>query len=544
MKSVKQLRAWLETSPFARMIKDAEVKPLWEKGTELAQQYNGMAEKAVGVSPLGLLDRIQGEAMIAMTGLKIADPPTAGIAFAIDCGDAKEAFAKDLDTLLAQVPEKAYRSSERTVEGVSIRVFSPVSSEDDQGRRRRRRGPAVLGPIHMAWVGSVLFLSNDKSAIDSYVQSGSQEQSSTLGDTANWRDTMDKLGGSGDMTLYVNINAISELLEAFSGMNEDAAPIIAALGLDQFPALGSSSFFKDEALTGRAVLRYTGDRKSGLGSLLQLKKADLSVPRWVPENAWQVTIFNYDVTGAFDGMMGMMKEAGEEPAADIEEGLEEFRNKFGMSLRDDFLSAFGNPVVLVRMPPPANALDSDERNMGMVFRPFGGAPMLLGVKVRNRQILEQFIEYFEGMGSSVTEYLGATIMTGPTFDGVNPVFEFAITDTHILYSMGGGNMIRQVLQSMGGQSRGFGGQEGVRDAVKELPREGAALIVYNYGRALATGLNFLKLATRMTERVDILAKLSIPSAAVLEKYLGFAATVVAFEPGTGIVADTTFRMRK
>jgi len=538
--SVARVRSWLSTSPFGGLTRDAEVGPLWEQLTGMAKMYAAGLEEKTRVNLLSMLDQIQGEATIAITTLKIARPPVPGIMITLDCGDKAEQFKKDVGTLLELVPETLYRRTVREVSGFSIQTFVPVKEEEG-----RRRGIwRTLGHIHLVWVGSVLVFSNDKAGIDRFVQaSGGQEQVLTLGDTDNWKDTIEKLGGKGEMTFFVNIHAFAELLEAATGaMPEDVGPVIAALGLDQFPAMGSATFLRNDALTGRFILRYTGDGKSGLGSLLTFKKADLSIPAWVPDDAWQVMVFNYDFQGAFSGFLGMVKEAGDEPYEEVQEGLERFHDRFGFSLQDDLFGSLGQPLIMVRLTPTGKESTLDPRTSRLLMSPLGGqGPMLIGVRIRDRKTFESFLSVIEEQGAEVTEYLGATIISGPTYSEDQPIVELAVTDTHVLFGLGMTSIVRQVLQRMGGRERGFAGQAGVRDVLDGLPREGIGLLVYNYGKAIATGINAMKTAMAFTKRAEVLAKLKLPSTEVLEKYLGYAASVATYEPGTGLILDTTFR---
>jgi len=537
--SVAQLRSWLATSPFGAMTRDAEVGPLWQQLTGMASMYAAGLERKTGVNLLSMLDQIQGEATIAITTLKISAPPVPGVMITLDCGEKAEGFKKDVNKLLELVPETVFRKSVREVSGVSIQTFVPV--KDEEGKRRGFW--PKLGHLHLAWVDSVFVFSNDKAGVDRFVQASRQEQVETLGGTDNWKSTIDKLGGRGEMTFFANIHALAELLEAAAGaMPEDVRPVIAALGLDQFPAMGSATFLKGNALTGRFILRYTGDGKRGLGSLLTFKKADLSIPRWVPDDAWQVMIFNYDFQKAFSGFLGMVQEAGEEPYEDVQEGLERFHNRFGISLQDDLFGALAQPLIMVRLTPPSDQSPIDPRSNRLLMSPLGGqGPMLFAVRIRDRKVFETFLSVIEERGAEVTEYLGATIVSGPTYGDDQPLIELAITDTHVFFGMGTTSIVRQVLQRMGGRESGFAGHAGVRDVLDGLPREGIGLLVYNYGKAIATGINVMKTAMAFTKRAEVLAKLKLPSSEVLERYLGYAASVATFEPGTGLILDTTFR---
>ncbi|MBN2490525.1 MAG: hypothetical protein JXQ29_06730 [Planctomycetes bacterium] len=537
---VEHVRAWLEKSPFAALVKDPEVSPLWNAVGDLARDFGKQAEQEAGVNVIDMLGEIRGEIAIGLTTVRIARPPAPGLLVAIDCGEGAQAVRRDLKRLLDRVPEKRYRRTTREADGSPIEVLSPVRTEG------RRDLLAILGPLHVAWTGTVLVFGNDKAGLERFLQAGRAESESTLGQTENYRSTIAALGGAGDMTMYVNIQGLSALLEAGTGaLPEDVGPVITALGLDQFPALGAATFLGTDAITGRFLLRYTGDRKSGLGSLLAFRKTTLAVPAWVPEDAWQVMILNYDFQGAFDGLLGMIRDAGEDPYEGFQEGLERFHQTMGLSLREDLLGALDNPVVLVRLTPVGNEPLFGSGQGGLLYASMGGqGPMLFGVRIRNRKPIEQMIEVWESMGAQVTEYLGATMISPPTFSEDQPIMEFAVTDTHVLFGLSMNAIVRRTLQRMGGREPGLANEEGVRDAVAGLPREGVGLIVYNYGKALATGLNVLKVATALSSRVETLARFPIPSASVLEKYLGHAAAVINFEPGRGVILDSSFRFKR
>ena len=124
VKSVEQFRGWLATSPIAAMVKDPEVKPLWDQLTTLATGFAAKAEKQSGVNFLQMLDQIHGEVSIGLTKIRIASPPIPGLMITIDCGSGAEAFKKELAALLQQIPEKAFTTVEREVKGVSIQVLS------------------------------------------------------------------------------------------------------------------------------------------------------------------------------------------------------------------------------------------------------------------------------------------------------------------------------------------------------------------------------------------------------------------------------------
>ena len=541
IKDIERHNSWLQMSPFGDLVRDSEVKPLWEQLTGMAKKFAGQAEQRIGVNPLEMLGRIKGEVAIGLTKVKISQPPVPGIMITVDCKDETDAFKKNLESLLELVPEQLYRVATREVKGVSVRTFMPQKSEG-------RPGPVqIIGPIHLAWVDSVLVLSNDKSGFDRFIQASRQEDLETLGDTQNWKATVEKLGGKGDITMYANIHAVSELIEAAVGiMPVDVGPVISALGLDEFPTIGSAVFLRKDSAYTKSILGYTGDGKSGIGSLITFKKADLSIPRWVPEDAWQVVVVNYDISAAFSGFLGIVEAAGEEPYEDLQEGLEEFDKRIGLSLENDILGALGNPIIMVRTGPAKGELENIFKSGGeAIVNPMvGQGPILIGVRIKNRKTIESLMDYFESMGAELTEYMGATILSAPQYDESQPAMDLAITDTHVLMGVGTTSIVRQVLQRMGGQDKGLGSLKGVRECVEGLPREGEGLVVYNYGKMLSVSLNFMKVAMMFTKRAEILARFPLPSAEVFEKYFGYAAGVMTFETGVGLIFDLNLRFKR
>ncbi|MBN2490275.1 MAG: hypothetical protein JXQ29_05445 [Planctomycetes bacterium] len=544
-KDVSRIRDWFEKSPFASMAKDPEGKPTWDALSGKVKEWNVQLQQDIGVDFLAMASQIGGEVSFGLTGLQLFPVPSPKLLLAIDCGDGAETFHKDVDALLKKlVPEGMFTRSEREVKGVSIATFTPLKKEA-QGRRQDPL--ETLGAIHMAWVGSALVLGNDKSAFDSLVQIQQGDADiASLGQSTHWRDTMERLGGAGDFNLYLNVQVVAELLEAASGMLPQAAgAVVAALRLDQFPALAMSTKLDAAGMTSRSLVRYTGDGKSGLGALLAFRKMDLAIPGWVADDAMEVAIFNYDFSGAFDGVLGLVREAGESTYEELQEGLDGFEQMFGMSLQEDLIGALAGRVIMVSHAAPKAAAAVTE-GLDAVLNPFGGqSPLLFGIALRNRKPIEQLFELAESQGAEVSEYMGATILTGPSFSEEGPVLEAAVTEGYFLFGMGPSSIVRPTLQRMGGREAGFGGTEGVRNAVARLPREGAGLFVTNMGKSLANSINVMQLILNLGGAdVADLASIPVPSAALFEKYFGYTAGVLTFTAGVGLVLDSYWQFNR
>jgi len=544
IKDVARYRDWLSTSPLAHMVRDPEVQPLWELILGKAKMLNSMAAQKVGVDFLDLLDQIKGEAAIAVTKFMMNPRPSVGVMLLLDCREGAEAFKQHTDALLKLVPEGTFETTDREITGVPVKTFVPI-----KGASGRRDPLQYVGPIHLAWLGSALLISNDKSGFDKFIQASKSDQpANTLGQSKNWRDTMEKLGGAGDFTMFVNTQVIAEIIEAFSPMmGESIGAVVSALGLDQFPAIGASAFLKPNGVMSRSILRYTGDGKSGIGSLLAFRKSDLTIPNWVPEDAMSVVIVNYDFSKAFSGLLGMMQEAGDEPYEEMQEFLDNFHAEFGMSLQDDLIGALAGPIILVSYEATGAIPSIRSIRGGSPFNRMGlQNSTLMGVRIRNRKAIEQFMEIAEQFGFEATEYMGATIFRAPGMNGdEGPVAEAAITDNYVLLGLGTTSVVRPTLQRMGGQDSGFAGIKGVRRALENLPREGVGLAVSNYGRAISSQLNMVKAMVKVFgAKATDLANLSVPSSTIFEKYCGYGAGMITMEPGVGLVSESFWELKR
>ena len=545
MKNLQETGSWFtHHSPFGRMVDDPEIKPLWDQVSGMIQNARAETKKEIGVDLFAMAGQMKGEMAFGITRFQFAGMmPSVGMLLAVDCRDGVEAFKKDLGALLDRIPEGTFNRTEREVKGTTVQTFSPVRSNN----RRRDPLPAI-GAIHMTWLGSTLVVGNDKAGFDRFLlASRGDDQTQTLGQTENWRGTMARLQGAGDFTLFVDLQTVSELIESFIGLMPDQiGPVIAALGLDEFPALAWTATFAEGDLVHRMLLRYTGDGKSGLGALMAFKKTDLTIPSWIPEDAMQVMLLNYDMAQAFTGLSGLIQDAGEEIHENFQEGLEMFRTEFGLSLQDDLLAALGGPIVMASFARPPRAATEDQPTRDMLNSPFAmQAPTLIGFPIKNRRTLERFFEIFETAEAEVTEYKGATIYSAPSFDGEDPMVEAAITDRYVLVAFGGGkSLVRSALQRMGGNETGFAGLEAVRNAIAGLPREGVGLAVTNYGKSLSYQLNMMKTLATLFPDVRILAKFPMPSSAVVEKYIGYGADIVTFQPGVGLMSESRWQFKK
>lgn len=543
-------KKWMAESSFALLVQDPEVKPLYDQAVGFLKGMAAMAKEQTGVDFWEMVQQIKGEVGLALTGVQITRRgPAPRLMIMIDCKDARAGFQADIDKLLALIPDGRVKTADRDVAGVKIRSFQMVVPEGDGSRRMR--GPArvaqMIGNIHMGWLGTTLVISNDKSGFEKLVQVRAGEDLKTLGDTQNWKDTMQFLGGTGDSTVFMNINAISELLEmALPMMPEEVGPVISALGIDEFPALGASTFYTQNGARSKMIVRYSGDGKSGLGSMLAFKDSKLEIPRWIPEDAMQVFMFDYDFEKAFSGLLGMAQEMGEEPYEELMGGLEEFKQEFGLSIQDDIIPALAGPVIIVQNEPISSETIDDLTSRGaMRFNPMmGGGTSMFGIKIRNRAPIAQMLEFMEGMGAEVTDYAGAKIYAPPRVDDDMPATDVAITDNYVLASIGTTSMVRPILQRMGGREPGLGAVQGVRDALESLPREGFGLWVVNYGKNIASTLNMVKLLSNLFDAPEQLAKMRIPSASIFEKYFGYSGGVLSFKPGQGVLIDSNFLMKR
>ncbi len=556
--------AWFTDGPFGRMVADPEIKPMWDTAMGYVEKFRASAKEGTGVDFLEMLRRVKGEASLALTRLSITmSGPRPGLMMLIDCGDQREAMQGDIETLLKLVPEGRLRTVEREIEGYKTVSYQPLrkkaepkdekadGEEENPRRTRRRRNREAwidfVGVIQTAWIDSTLVISNDRSGFQKFLKATKDQQVKALGDTANWVQTMEKLGGTGDSLLYGNITGLTGVIEAAAGMMpDDVGPVVSALGLDEFPSIAFSGRYMPNGIRTKAILRYTGDTTTGLGALLQFNRHKLQVPNWIPDDVMDFWMVDYDFDKAFGSLLSLVEAAGEEPYEDMQDTFQEFEDTFGIRLRDDLIGSLVGPIIMMRYGA-TSALSDALSEQRMVFPPGGAGSTLIGVRIRNRNPWERLLEYAEGMGAEVSEYGPARIISPPT--GMDMALDLAITNDFMMASIGTTSIIRPVLSGLGRTGGGLGAIGGVRKALEGLPKEGVGVYVVNYGKWWSNTANLVKLLVDMRgafgAKTDVtdLAKWDVPSSEVFEKYFGYAGSVMDFKPGVGIIMESNILLK-
>lgn len=556
---------WFTKGPFGRMVRDAEIKPLWDTLMGYVESFRTTAKENTGVDFVEMLQRVKGEASLALTRLSVTmSGPRPGLMLLIDCGDEREAMQRDIETLLKLVPEGRLRIVERELEGYATTSYQPLrkkaepkkdgdeGEEDSRTTRRRRRDREAwidfVGVIQTAWIDSTLVISNDRSGFTNFLKATKDAKVKALGDTANWVQTMDKLGGTGDSVFYGNITGLTGVIEAAAGMMPDeVGPVVSALGLDEFPSIAFSGRYMPNGIRTKAILRYTGDTTTGLGALLQFNRHKLQVPSWIPDDVMDFWMIDYDFDKAFGSLLSLVEAAGEEPYEDMQDAFQEFEDKFGIRLRDDLIGSLVGPIIMMRYGA-TSALSDAIQEQRFVFPAGGAGSTLVGVRIRNRDPWERLLEYAEGMGAEVSNYGPARIVSPPS-GGMDMAIDLAITNNYMMASIGTNSIIRPVLSGLGRTGGGLGEIGGVRKALEGLPREGVGVYVVNYGKWWSNTANLVKLLVDMrasfgseTDVTD-LAKWKVPSSEVFEKYFGYAGSVMDFKPGVGIIMESNILLK-
>jgi hypothetical protein len=142
--------------------------------------------------------------------------------------------------------------------------------------------------------------------------------SPTLADDADYSAATQALGGSGDISLYVNIKQMVKAAAATDSQGR-AAAALANLGLDNVAAMAMSAQFAPEPHKPyciKALLKINGSKK-GICRILDVESTPLRPPRFTPAESYRLTAINLDVKKAFNELASVLTAFGPALAAPL-----------------------------------------------------------------------------------------------------------------------------------------------------------------------------------------------------------------------------------
>jgi len=138
---------------------------------------------------------------------------------------------------------------------------------------------------------------------------------------------------------YVNFDAIRRTLLPMGG--PEASQLVAALGLANVQSLESSSGYSETEMVNRVLLRVDG-KPSGLLALSGDQAIQPGELKHIPADSLFAVAMSLDPVKVLDFAQSLMLQFSPGEAADMSEGMNQFRQETGVDLRNDIIGQLGS----------------------------------------------------------------------------------------------------------------------------------------------------------------------------------------------------------
>jgi hypothetical protein len=320
---------------------------------------------------------------LALTDIGEARRGEVKLALMVDLGKDREAFAVQLDGLVAALAasDESARPREATIGQVSVRQI----------------GPPQAG-VTFGYIGNMFFATMGPGAAEALVEPG---ESASLAKSAKFIQTMRQVDGvNGEalqMLLYVDAAAIAAKLKpkapaeaatqpaAGAEQVDDAAKLLDAFGVDGVTTVAGSWRIVEKGML--STFRVNTPRPhEGLMSLFDgqaLTDADLAV---VPADADLALVANIEPVKVFEQLRrGVGIAAGDEGVQEFDANVLAFEKMLEISLKDDLLASLGDTWSISMADSQGGLLTG----------------LMLSVEVRDEQKLVAVLERVSNMAAGM-----------------------------------------------------------------------------------------------------------------------------------------------
>lgn len=283
-------------------------------------------------------------AAAALIDLKQSDgPPMPSAVLLIDLGADKEAFAEQLDALLALLGDKLPPCTEQQIGDASFKRF------DIHGKLA-----AFVG-----YVDTVFFAAVGEALPGQLIV---RTPGASLKSNAKFVKCIRAVGGPDEqLALYVDVTAliakVEPMIAAMSGTQPASGPageselrrVIAALGVGKVTAIAACVRFVDKGMHTRTRIFSPAPH---LGLLMPfagvpLDEADLAA---IPQDADLFVAVNLSPAALYAEIRRVVNDISPDADSQIARGIASMEEQLGFSLSDDLLASLGDTWVLSSAP--------------------------------------------------------------------------------------------------------------------------------------------------------------------------------------------------
>jgi hypothetical protein len=298
IEDASKLRAQFKASQFGQLIADPAIAPLKQDVIAQMEEPSKKIQETLGVTLGELLTLPQGAVTIAFVN-KGGDDPKHAIAL-LASADAGENQAKMAD-VMAKATKEAGAKNKVATEKFKDSTLTIIRENDDDKE-----------PLVWTQVGSTFHISSDVDALKDLI-SNLSGRAESLATNENFQSTMKGLGGSPQVSLFLDVTQIIKLAVA-SAPGGNAAQLEAQLqitGINGFKSLGAGFDFNqgdfDQVLK---IFLYSPGPAQGLLKIFAMPPIDLKPQAWVPASANAYQSFSWDLDAAWKAVSDLAKANG------------------------------------------------------------------------------------------------------------------------------------------------------------------------------------------------------------------------------------------
>ena len=169
----------------------------------------------------------------------------------------------------------------------------------------------------------------------------------SLADSPYYKKVIAETGGPNAMlSLYANTELLFGILRA--NLPPEQSAILGAPGLHNILAAGLSSRFSDGGIRDSFYLYAPGERGGILGD--PGETVDLSLLRYVPQNAELMSLSRLNAQGAYSTFLEVVKIADADTYEELLSSISAAEKRVGFSINDDLLGSLGNQMLVYFAP--------------------------------------------------------------------------------------------------------------------------------------------------------------------------------------------------
>ncbi len=298
IEDASKLRAQFKASQFGQLLADPAIEPLKQDVIAQMEEPSKKVQEILGVTLGELLTLPQGAVTIAFVN-KGGDDPKHAIAL-LASADAGENQAKMAD-VMAKATKEAGTKNKVATEKFKDSTLTIIRENDDDKE-----------PLVWTQVGSTFHISSDVDALKDLI-SNLSGRAQSLATNENFQSTMKGLGGSPQVSLFVDVTQIIKLAVA-AAPGGNAAQLedqLQLTGINGFKALGAGFDFNqgdfDQVLK---IFLYSPGPAQGLLKVFAMPPIDLKPQAWVPASANAYQSLSWDFDAAWKAVSDLAKANG------------------------------------------------------------------------------------------------------------------------------------------------------------------------------------------------------------------------------------------